>query len=39
LHGRAVNWHRRTIADLKTRPDFQAMIAAMEENECASSPS
>ena len=37
LHGRAVNWHRRTIADLKTRPDFQAMIAAIEEYECASS--
>lgn len=39
LHGRAVNWHRRSIAELKTRPDFQAMIAAMEDNECASSPS
>ena len=39
LHGRAVNWHRRTIAELKTRPDFQAMITAMEAAECASSPS
>ncbi len=39
LHGRAVNWHRRTIAELKTRPDFQDMIAAMEEAECVSSPS
>ena len=36
LHGRAVNWHRRTIADLKTRPDFQAMITAMEAGSCAS---
>ncbi len=39
LHGRAVNWHRRTIAELKTRPDFQEMIAAIEENQCVSSPS
>lgn len=39
LHGRAVNWHRRTIAELKTRPDFQDMIAAMEEARCVSSPS
>ncbi len=41
LHGRAVNWHRRTIAELKTRPDFQDMLAAMQEAEvaCASSPS
>ena len=39
LHGRAVNWHRRTIAELKTRSDFQDMIAAMEEARCASSPS
>ena len=37
LHGRAVNWHRRTIAELKTRPDFQAMIAAIEEAQCAPS--
>ena len=39
LHGRAVNWHRRTIAELKTRPDFQDMITAMEAQECVSSPS
>jgi hypothetical protein len=41
LHGRAVNWHRRKIAELKQRPDFQAMIAAIEESraECVSSPS
>lgn len=37
LHGRAVNWHRRTIADLKTRPDFQEMIAAMKDDQCESS--
>ena len=39
LHGRAVNWHRRTIAELKTRPDFQDMLKAMEARHCASSPS
>ena len=37
LHGRAVNWHRRTIAELKTRPDFQDMIAAIEDKQCVSS--
>jgi Glycosyl transferase family 2 len=41
LHGRAVNWHRKKIAELKLRPDFQTMIAAIEESraECVSSPS
>ena len=39
LHGRAVNWHRRTIAELKTRPDFLDMIAAMQDDQCVSSPS
>jgi hypothetical protein len=39
LHGRAVNWHRKKIEDLKKRPDFQAMITAIEEARCASSPS
>jgi Glycosyl transferase family 2 len=41
LHGRAVNWHRKKITELKTRPDFQDMIIAIEESraECVSSPS
>jgi hypothetical protein len=39
LHIRAVNWHIKKIAELKNRPDFQAMIAAIEEAKCVSSPS
>ena len=37
LHGRAVNWHIKKIAELKTRPDFQDMIAAIEDKQCVSS--
>lgn len=39
LHTRAVNWHIKKIAELKTRPDFQAMITAIEDSKCAYSPS
>ena len=39
LHGRAVNWVHKKIADLKTRADFQATMAAIEAYQCASSPS
>lgn len=37
LHSRAVNWHIKKIAELKTRADFQAMITAIEDAQCAPS--
>lgn len=33
LHGRAVRWHRARIAELRERPDFQEMIAAIDERQ------
>lgn len=39
LHARAVAWHRAKITELKARPDYAALLAAIEERMAPCAPS